>query len=252
MIEDPQGTVLAFFLAFCRIGGCFMVLPGFSSFRVPLQIRLFTAVALSMALTPLLWDALYPRVQNPGTTYIFIIFSELMIGVTFGMIARFIVLGLQFCGTVVQMVIGFNTAGGMSVIEAEQEGQLTALITLTGVLILFMTDFHHVVIKALIGSYTFMPLGEPFQPRMALVTLTDTLSSTFMVMLRLASPFIIYGLVFNLAIGLVNKLAPQIPIYFISIPFILLGGLGLFYFGSITFFTLFVDVFSDLFTGAAN
>ena len=64
MIEDPQGSVLAVFAAFCRIGGCIMVLPGFSSFRVPLQIRLFLALAVSMALTPLLWDIIYPRVQN--------------------------------------------------------------------------------------------------------------------------------------------------------------------------------------------
>jgi len=252
MIEDPQGTVLAVFAAFCRVGGCFMVLPGFASFRVPMQVRLFTAVAIAMALTPLLWDSLYPKVQNPGSAYVFLIFSELMVGVAFGMIARFIVLGLQFCGTTIQMVIGFNTAGGMSVTEAEQEGQLTALITLTGLLILFMTDFHHLVIKALIGSYAFMPVGDPFQARLALVTLTDTLSTTFMVMLRLASPFIIYGLVFNLAIGMVNKLSPQIPIYFISIPFILLGGLVLFYLGSISFFTLFIDAFATLFTGVGN
>ena len=56
MIEDPQGTVLAVFAAFCRVGGCIMVLPGFSSFRVPVQVRLFLALGLSMALTPLLWD----------------------------------------------------------------------------------------------------------------------------------------------------------------------------------------------------
>ena len=252
MIEDPQGSVLAVFAAFCRIGGCIMVLPGFSSFRVPLQIRLFLALAVSMALTPLLWDIIYPRVQNPGSEYLYLIGSGLMIGVAFGMIARYIVLGLQFAGTAIQMVIGFNTSGGMSVTESEQEGQMTSLITFTGLLILFLTDFHHMVIRALVGSYSFMPMGDGFAPRMALVTLTDTLSSTFMVMLRLASPFIIYGLVFNLAIGFVNKLAPQIPVYFISIPFILFGGMLLFFFGSIEFFALFVDAFTTLFTGGTG
>jgi flagellar biosynthetic protein FliR len=66
---------------------------------------------------------------------------------------------------------------------------------------------------------------------------------------RLASPFLAYGLIFNLAIGMVNKLAPQIPVYFISIPFILTGGLILLYFGSNTFFTLFIDGFETLFMG---
>ncbi len=252
MIEDPQGSVLAVFLAFCRIGGCIMVLPGFSSFRVPVQIRLFLALAVSLALTPLLWEMIYPRVQNPGSEYLYLVGSEMLIGITFGMIARFIVLGLQFAGTSIQMVIGFNTSGGMSVTESEQEGQMTSLITFTGLLLLFLTDFHHLVIRAIVGSYEFMPMGEGFAPRMALVTLTDTLSSTFLVMLRLASPFIVYGLVFNLAIGFVNKLAPQIPVYFISIPFILTGGMVLFYFGSIEFFSLFTSAFTDLFAGGTG
>ena len=68
-------------------------------------------------------------------------------------------------------------------------------------------------------------------------------------MLRLASPFIVYGLIFNLAIGMVNKLAPQIPIYFISIPFILAGGLLLVYFGIANYLTLFLDGFIQIFQG---
>jgi flagellar biosynthetic protein FliR len=84
---------------------------------------------------------------------------------------------------------------------------------------------------------------------MALVSLTDTLASTFILMLRLASPFIIYGLLFNLSIGMVNKLAPQIPIYFISIPFILTGGLILLYLGISDFLILFMDGFFRIFEG---
>jgi flagellar biosynthetic protein FliR len=79
--------------------------------------------------------------------------------------------------------------------------------------------------------------------------LTDTLGETFLLMLRLASPFIVYGLIFNLAIGMVNKLAPQIPIYFISIPFILAGGLLLIYFGITNYLTLFLDGFIQIFQG---
>ena len=45
---------LTVFLVFCRIGGCLMVMPGFSSARFPMQARLFLVVALSFALTPLI------------------------------------------------------------------------------------------------------------------------------------------------------------------------------------------------------
>ena len=247
MIEDPQGTVLALFLAFCRIGGCFMVLPGFSSFRIPVQIRLFVAVAVSMALLPTLWDTIYPNVKGGGGVYILLVGAELLIGVTLGLVARYIVVSLQYAGTAMSMAIGFNSSPGGSIIENDPEGQLTSLITFTALFILFLTDFHHMIIAALVRSYGFMPMSTGFEPRLALMTLTDTLGAAFMLVLRLASPFLVYGLIFNLSIGMVNKLAPQIPVYFISIPFILTGGLILFYFGSNTFFSLFTDGFAALF-----
>ncbi|WP_417418176.1 flagellar biosynthetic protein FliR [Hoeflea sp.] len=249
MIEDPQGTVLALFLAFCRIGGCFMVLPGFSSFRVPVQVRLFVAVGVSMALLPILWDTIYPKVQGGNGDYILLVGAEILIGVTLGLVARFIVLSLQYAGTAMSMAIGFNSSPGGGVIENEPEGQLTSLITFTALFILFLTDFHHMIIGSLVRSYGFMPMSTGFEPRLALMTLTDTLAGSFMLVLRLASPFMVYGLIFNLSIGMVNKLAPQIPVYFISIPYILAGGLILFYFGSHTFFSLFIDGFEALFMG---
>lgn len=249
MIGDPEGTVLALFAAFCRIGSCIMVLPGFSSFRVPVQIRLLLAVAVSMALLPVMWDSIYPEVQGGGSLYIYLVGTEMLIGVTMGLIARYIVLALQFAGTGMSMAIGFNALPGSGLVENEAEGSITALISFTALFVLFLSDFHHLVIASLVRSYSFMPLGTDFDPRMALMTLTDTLAGAFMLALRLASPFLVYGLIFNLSIGMVNKLSPQIPVYFISIPFILFGGLILFYFGSRSFFTLFIAGFDPLYLG---
>ena len=249
MIEDPQGTVLALFATFCRIGACFMVLPGFGSFRVPVQVRLLMAVGVSMALTPVLWDSIYPKVQGGGSVYILLIGTELLIGITMGLIARYIVVAMQFAGTSISMAIGFNAAPSNGILENEPEGNITAVITFTALLVLFLSDFHHLIIASLVRSYSFMPVGTGFDPQMALMTLTDTLAGAFMLILRLSSPFLVYGLIFNLSIGMVNKLSPQIPVYFISIPFIMFGGLILFYFGSQTMFTLFVAAFEPLYLG---
>ena len=249
MISDPEGTVLALFAAFCRIGACFMVLPGLSSARVSVQVRLMVSIAVSMAILPLMWETLYAQTKVSNTEYIIIIGGEMFIGITMGLITRYIVLGLQFAGTAMSMAIGFNAAPSQGIIEYDPESDLTSIITFTAVILLFMTDFHHLIIETLVRSYEFMPIGAGIQAQMALVSLSDTLASTFLLMLRLASPFIIYGLIFNLAVGLVNKLAPQIPIYFISIPFILTGGLLLVYFGISDFLVLFMDGFYQIFEG---
>lgn len=249
MISDPEGTVLALFAAFCRIGGCFMALPGFSSARIPTQVRLMLSLAVSLAILPLMWEMLYAQTKVSNGEYIILICGELFIGVTMGLIARYITLGLQFAGTAMSMSIGFNAAPSQGIIEREPESDVTTIISFTAVVLLFMTDFHHMIIQTLVRSYEFMPMGKGILPRMALVSLTDTLTATFLLMLRLASPFIIYGLIFNLSIGMVNKLAPAIPIYFISIPFILAGGLILLYLGIPDFLILFVDGFFQIFEG---
>ena len=248
MINDPQGTILALFAVFCRVGGCFLVLPGFSSARVPTQIRLFVAVAVSLSLTPLLWASVYPKVHGSDVTYIGTVFVEGLIGVVIGLVARFFVLGLQFTGTVMTMMTGFTAPPANDILEDGSENQLTNMISFAGLLLLFMLDFHHVIIMAIADSYKTLPMGGDFEARRALVTLTNTLSSTFMIMLRLASPFVVYGLLFNVTIGFINKLAPQLPIYFISQPFIVMGGLVLIYFGIAIMIKLFADAFLPLFS----
>ncbi|MQB44144.1 flagellar biosynthetic protein FliR [Rhizobium sp. ICMP 5592] len=249
MISDPQGTILALFLAFCRIGGCVMVLPGFSSGRVPPQIRLLLAAALSMAILPLLWNTIYPEVSKSSATYISLIFTETVIGLMYGMMARLYTLGLQFAGTVISMLIGFNAPGGMDVIEDSNETSLTSLISFCGLMILFVMDFHHYVLQALVESYSVIPFGGHVDVRASLISVTDTLATTTFIMLRLASPFLLYGLMFQISIGFINKLAPQIPIYFISTPYLLMGGLFMLYLSIAAMISQFSGAFLSVFNG---
>ena len=249
MITDPQGTILALFVAFCRIGGCMMVLPGFSSGRVPTQFRLLLSAALTMAILPLLWNTIYPQVSKGDATYIALIFTETVIGLMYGMMARIYTLGLQFTGTVISMMIGFNAPGGADIIEESNETSLTSLISFCGLMILFIMDFHHYVLQALVDSYSVIPFGGHIEPRAALISITDTLETTFFIMLRLASPFVLYGLMFQISIGFINKLAPQIPIYFISTPYLLMGGLFMLYLSIAALVSQFSSAFLTVFNG---
>ncbi|MCM2291387.1 flagellar type III secretion system protein FliR [Allorhizobium sp. BGMRC 0089] len=249
MISDPQGSVLAVFLVFCRIGACFMVLPGFSTARVPMQVRLFVAIGISMAATPILWDTVYPKVSGGGASFILLIFTESLIGTVFGLMARIFVLGLQFAGAILTMMIGFNAMTAPDVLEDTAENQMTNMLSFCGLLMLFMMDFHHVVLHAMIDSYSIIPIGHSPNTQQMLITLTDTAAKTYYLMLRLSSPFIIYGLMFNFGIGLINKLAPQIPVYYISTPYLITGGLLLVYWSIGAMVRQFADSFLPIFLG---
>src|SRR5262245_52668475 len=96
MILPPE-TILAVFLLFCRIGGCLMLMPGFASSRVPVQVRLFVAVSVTLALTPLLLptvNAAVPRLEPP--LMLRLIVSETLVGGLIGLIGRLFYMALQF------------------------------------------------------------------------------------------------------------------------------------------------------------
>ncbi|RYE58855.1 MAG: flagellar type III secretion system protein FliR [Rhizobiaceae bacterium] len=247
MIQDPEGVVLALFAAFCRIGGCIMVLPGFSTARLPTTIRVLIAVTVTIALLPVMWDLIYPRIQGTTPDYMLLCVYETLIGVVLGMIARFYALGLQFLGTVMTMMIGLNTPPAGDILEDTSEGQLTNVLTFAGLMVLFMLDFHHQVFIAIADTYRTLPPGTVFDPQKALVSLTDTLTATFYVMLRLASPFILFNVLFNVAIGFINKLAPIVPVYFISAPYLVMGGTILLYLSVAAMLSLYADAFGPIF-----
>ena len=247
MIEDPEGVVLALFAAFCRIGGCIMVLPGFSTARLPTTIRVLIAVTVTIALLPVMWDLIYPRIRGTTPDYLLLCIFETLIGVVLGMIARFYALGLQFLGTVVTMMVGLNTPPAGDILEDTSEGQLTNVLTFAGLMVLFMLDFHHQVFIAIADTYRTLPPGTVFDPQKALISLTDTLTATFYVMLRLASPFILFNVLFNAAIGFINKLAPIVPVYFISAPYLVMGGTILLYLSVAAMLSLYADAFGPIF-----
>jgi len=75
---------------------------------------------------------------------------------------------------------------------------------------------------------------------MALAQLLNRLSEAFVLTLRITSPFVVYSVIVNLAIGLINKLTPTIPVYFISVPFVMFGGFLLLYLTSDELLTQFM------------
>ena len=230
MTFSLESAVIAAFLAFCRIGACFLVMPGLSSVRVPMQVRLFVALAATGGLLVLLWDQIYPFADRSPGVLVPRIASELLIGVLIGLLARLYILALQFIGAAIAMLIGYGGMSGPGVEDGEPQAALGAIISFSALLLLFVFDFHHEIIRAL-------------------VDVADTISESFFVVLRLGSPFVAYALLVNLTIGFVNKLVPQIPVYFISLPFVIAAGLIIFYFAIGTMLSLFADGFIDITIG---
>jgi flagellar biosynthesis protein FliR len=237
-------TILYTFILFCRIGGCLLVMPGFSSPRIPPQVRLFIAISATLAMVPVLLPTLQADVKDLALPNIAgLILSETAIGVLIGLMGRMFFLALQFMATAVAQFVGFAAMPGAPVEDNEPLPSIGTVITLTATVLLFLTDQHWEVFRALLASYTALPINARFSIEGGMAQFSTTLGDAFVLALQISSPFVIYGLIINLLFGLANKLIPQIPIYFISMPFVIAGGVLLLYFTVAEFLTLFTAGF---------
>ncbi len=237
-------TILLTFLIFCRIGGCLALMPGISSPRVPVQIRLFLAIAVTLALTPLLLPALEAAISDRRNV-LGLLLSETGTGLLIGLLGRVFFVALQFVGVALAMCIGFGNTPDAPIEEAEPLPAVASLIMLTAIVLFFLTDQYWDVLRALIASYSALPVSEPFSAAFAVTKLADALAQAFLLALQIGSPFIIYAVIINLTFGLINKLTPQIPVYFISTPFVLAGGFFLLYFTVGEFLQIFIAAFAS-------
>jgi flagellar biosynthetic protein FliR len=243
------GTVLLTFLVFCRIGGCLMLMPGFGSSRIPVHVRVFIAVSVTLALAPILVPVVEGDLSKATVpTVAQLIASETLIGAVIGIMARLFFLALQFMGTAATMLVGYSGMADAPIDENEPAPAIATLLTLTATVLLFSTGLHVEVMRALVASYSVLTVTDMFNPQFALSKVTDSASDSFILIAQLLAPFLAYSMIINFLFGVMNKMTPLIPVYFISAPFIMAGGLLLLYFTFSEALTLFVTGFQNFLT----
>jgi flagellar biosynthesis protein FliR len=241
VISGLADSVLATFIVFCRIGGCLMLVPGFSSANIPVQVRLFVAIVTSFALAPILVAVLKPLVTDaPPLKLAFLICTELLVGGVIGLGGRMFFLALQTMLTAMAGAIGLSSIPGTQVGDTEPAPALVPLIMAAVTTLFFLTDQHWQVLKGLMNSYDVWHPGDRLGGDLGLTHVVSRLSEAFALTLRITSPFIVYSVIVNLSVGLINKLTPAIPVYFISVPFVMFGGFLLLYLTSDELLTQFM------------
>lgn len=241
MISGLADNVLATFIVFCRIGSCLMLVPGYSSANVPPQIRLFVALVTTFALSPILISVLKPLVDDaPPLTLALLIGTELLVGSVIGLGGRVFFLALQTMSTVMASAIGLSNIPGVPIGDNDPTPASVPLIMAAVTTLFFLTDQHWQVLRGLMNSYDVWHPGERLSGEMALNQFTSRLTDAFVLTLRITSPFIVYSVIVNFSVGLINKLTPSIAVYFVSVPFVLVGGLLLLYLTSDEMLTQFM------------
>ena len=227
-----------------------LIAPALSSNRIPPQIRLFLALTVSLALSPVLLDKIGSGIAGqPPTVMLARIASELLIGLLIGLLGRVYFFALQTMLGAVSMALSFGGMPGTPMDEAEPLPAISSLIMMVATAAVFLSDLHWELFKGLIASYSRMPVGQGIGFQSSLTELVDHTGAAFVIALRISSPFLVYSVIVNLVAGLANKLTPQIPVFFIATPFVMLGGLFVMYFAAHDYVLLFMEAFATWLRG---
>jgi flagellar biosynthesis protein FliR len=214
----------AFMLAFARVGTMVMLLPGFGELTVPPRVRLTMALVLTAVILPL--HRLDYQIDLRAFGPLFLALGqELLVGAVLGLVARLTIAALQVAGSIVAQQLGLGFVTAVDPTQGQQAVIVGNFLTVLGITLIFATDLHHLVIAALNDSYTLFKPGEiPIFGDVAAMV-TRTVTAAFRIGVQLAAPFLVFGLLFNLGLGVLSRLMPQMQVFFIGMPVSILVGL---------------------------
>ena len=101
-------------------------------------------------------------------------------------------------------------------------------LSILGMTLLFATDSHHLVISALNESYRIFSPGEVMPSGDVAALATRAFATAFKIGLQLSAPFLVFGLVFNIGLGVLARLMPAMQVYFVGVPLSIMIGFVIF------------------------
>jgi flagellar biosynthesis protein FliR len=225
--QDLRGIVFVF----CRVGTAFILLPGFSFARVPVMFRVLLAFVVSAAAFPFLKLADQSTLANGDV--VAVILNELFIGILFGFLCALFVYAVRLFAHFVMALIGLAGIPGQSIDDLEPNPALVMIFSMAFIALVFALNLHLVSFSALLETYKVYPLGQAPSVLSVIETLSNSLRDTSLMALQASSPFILYAIGINFALGLIGKLTPQLQAYFALMGVsILIAFLGLCIIGS--------------------
>ena len=223
-ISFLPAVATAFLLTFARVGAMVMLLPGVGELSVPSRVRLAIALVLTAILLPAHQKAYAVDLKTFGPVLV-LLFQELTVGVVLGLTGRLAVSALQITGAVVAQQLGLGFVTAVDPTQNQQGVLVGNFLTLMGVALIFATDLHHLVIAAMNESYTIFQPGELPLMGDAAQHVTKVIATSFRIGIQLSALFLVFGLLFNIGLGVLSRLMPQMQVFFIGLPLSILLGL---------------------------
>lgn len=214
-----QNWLWAGFLVFLRVGAAMALLPAFGEQSVPQRIRLALGICYTMVVLP----AVIERVAPLDGLLVLPLATEVIAGLSIGIGLRLFVFALQIAGTLAAQSTSLSQLfGGQG---GEPQPAMSHVFVMAGLALAVMSGLHIRIAELFIFSYDVLPPGVfPSGEELAHWGL-EQVSTAFSLAFSLAAPFIAASLIYNIALGVINRAMPQLMVVFVGAPALTLGGL---------------------------
>jgi flagellar biosynthetic protein FliR len=216
-----------FMLVFARVGAMVMLLPGFGENNIPVRIKLGIALLLTLIILPLHRTAYHVDLTSMSALGVLMV-HEIVIGIVLGATARVTLSALAVAGSVIAQQLGLGFVTAVDPTQGQQGVLIGNFLSVLGMTLLFATDMHHLVIAALNESYRIFSPGDVMPSGDVAALATRAFATAFKIGLQLSAPFLVFGIVFNVGLGVLARLMPAMQVYFVGVPLSILVGFIIF------------------------
>ena len=216
-----------FMLVFARVGAMVMLLPGLGESNIPVRVKLGIALLLTLIILPLHRAAYQVDMTSMASLGVLMV-HEIIIGVVLGATARVTLSALSVAGSVIAQQLGLGFVTAVDPTQGQQGLLIGNFLSILGMTLLFATDSHHLVIAALNESYRIFSPGEILPTGDVAALATRAFAAAFKIGMQLSAPFLVFGLVFNIGLGVLARLMPAMQVYFVGVPLSIMVGFLIF------------------------
>ncbi|MBW2518137.1 MAG: flagellar biosynthetic protein FliR [Deltaproteobacteria bacterium] len=223
-LSIPQDTLQVFFLIFLRVGAILMSMPVLKSRSIPVLFKAGLALAASIVLYPLVDRSAFAVPGHLGSFAIGAA-SEVLLGISIGMVVNLIFVGLQMAGQISGYQMGLAIAHVMDPSAGQQVPLLSQFFQLFAFLMFLTLNAHHWFLRALADSFE---LVRPFGFRLSgslIEQLMDVAGNTFVIAIKVGAPVIAVLMITSIAFGLIARTVPQMNVLFVAMPLKIMVGL---------------------------
>lgn len=237
LFELAPEVLATIYLVFLRVGAAMFFLPAFGEQMIPLRIRLGAAIAFTAIVAPVVADGAPVQL---GIQHILI---EIAMGITLGFSLRLHIMALQVAASIAAQVTSLSQLLGGAAVEPQPA--LGVVLLLAALALAASLGLHVQYAGMFIQSYDFVGFGGNFPASVFSAWAKDAVTAMFGFSLLLAMPFVAASLLYNLALGVINRAMPQLMVAFVGAPAITYGALFLFALTAPILLTVWVKIFSN-------